>query len=131
MGAKGPSLIDMLQTLTAQKPMDPNGFSTAKLLSKGALCTDCTVLAGKMQVVYENGTAAKTGDGVYLHHAITIDLSKKMNGFVSSCSLTGSFSDMFLKVGGAKGVSTFIGGAVVSYNSQLDQFAIAKTTYPG
>jgi hypothetical protein len=36
--------------------MDPMGFSTMKILPKGAMCQDCTVLAGKMSVVFENGT---------------------------------------------------------------------------
>jgi len=111
---KAPSLLDSFETLTGQKPMDPNGFSTFRVMAKGAMCSDCTVLAGKMQIVYENGTAAKIADGVYLHHAITIDLSKKLQGFVTSCPPTGGFGDLFLKQGGANGLSTFIGGAVVS-----------------
>jgi hypothetical protein len=108
-------LKDAFNTLLAIKPMDPNGFSTFKLLTKGAMCTDCTVLAGKMSVVFANGSRADIGSGVYLHHAIAVDLNKKQEGFVTLCPpnvtafgkpLTGSI------------VNTFIGGAVVSTNKQ-------------
>jgi hypothetical protein len=40
-------LKQMFSTILALKPMDPNGFSTMRLLEQGAMCTDCTVLAGK------------------------------------------------------------------------------------
>jgi hypothetical protein len=49
-------IIQSIQTLLSLKPMDPMGFSTMKILPKGAMCQDCTVLAGKMSVVFENGT---------------------------------------------------------------------------
>lgn len=97
------------QTLFALKPMDPNGFSLMKMINPGAMCKDCTVLGGKMSVIFENGTRANIKSGVYLHHAITVDLSKASKGFVSACPP---------KNGVMKGVSAvpgsiFIGGAVV------------------
>jgi hypothetical protein len=50
------AIIQAIQTMLALKPMDPMGFSTMKILPKGAMCQDCTVLAGKMSVLFENGT---------------------------------------------------------------------------
>jgi hypothetical protein len=95
--------------------MDPNGFSITKMMRKGSLCNDCTVLAGKMTVVFENGTRADIGGGVYLHHSVAIDISKKIGGFVSACPPGANAAiNELLKQGGAGGVNTFIGGAVVS-----------------
>lgn len=50
------AIIAAIQTILSMKPMDPMGFSTMKILPKDAMCEDCTVLAGKMSVVFENGT---------------------------------------------------------------------------
>jgi hypothetical protein len=88
--------------------MDPNGFSAIKLLSKGAMCTDCTVLAGKLTVVFENGTRADVSSGVYLHHAITIDLNKQPDGFVTMCPTNVTAFGKPIK---GNIVNTFIGGA--------------------
>jgi hypothetical protein len=74
-----------LEIFTGQKPMDPNGFSTMRILADGAMCTNCTVLTGKMDVVFENGTRADIKSGVYLHHVVTIDLTKQKKNFVSEC----------------------------------------------
>ena len=105
--------INPLDILTGQKPMDPNGFSQMRVLSDGAMCTNCTVLAGKMDVVFENGTRADISGGVYLHHVITIDLTKKNKKWISGCA-GGSAAPK--APGGALGggLNTFIGGAVVS-----------------
>jgi hypothetical protein len=101
------TLTFALQTLFAVKPMDPNGFSAFRML-QDSICKDCTVLAGKMDVIFANGTRAGLSKGVYLHHAITIDLTKPTEGFMSMCGgnkTTGPIS-------GGRGV--FVGGAVVS-----------------
>jgi hypothetical protein len=95
--------------------MDPNGFSINKMMRRGSLCKDCTVLSGKMTVVFENGTRADIGGGVYLHHSVAIDISKSIGGFVSACPLgENAMINDLLKKGGAGGINTFIGGAVVS-----------------
>ena len=100
--------------------MDPNGFSIVKMIKKGALCNDCTVLAGKMTVVFENGTRADISGGVYLHHSIAIDLSKRLGGFVTICPPkdNAALNDM-VKKGGSGGANTIIGGAVVCPSIQL------------
>ena len=74
-----------LEIFTGQKPMDPNGFSTMRILADGAMCKNCTVLAGRMDVVFENGTRADISNGVYLHHVVTIDLTKQKKTFISEC----------------------------------------------
>jgi hypothetical protein len=99
-----------LEILTGQKPMDPNGFSTMRILSNDSFCQDCTVLAGKLDVVFENGTRADISGGVYLHHVITVDLTKNNKKFMSGCAPAQQG-----KAGGnLAGLNTFIGGAVVS-----------------
>jgi hypothetical protein len=95
-----------LSVLTGQKPMDPNGYSMMKSLAANALCKDCTVLAGKMDVVFETGTRADISGGVYLHHVIIIDLSKDEKGFVTNCPANENRSMR-------PQIRTFIGGAVV------------------
>lgn len=44
-------------------------------------CKNCTVLAGKATLFFENGTKAGVDSGVYIHHIVTLDGSKKNNGF--------------------------------------------------
>jgi hypothetical protein len=40
---------------------------------KNTVCKDCTVLAVKMDVVFDNGTRADVSRGVYLHHIIAFN----------------------------------------------------------
>jgi hypothetical protein len=47
--------------------MDPDGRIIA-LTIKDGICQDCTVLAGKSNIVFENGTRAGVHGGVYMHH---------------------------------------------------------------
>ncbi len=47
--------------------MDPDGQIIA-LTIKDGICQDCTVLAGKANIVFENGTRAGVHGGVYMHH---------------------------------------------------------------
>lgn len=110
-----------LSTILAQKPMDPNGFSVTRIFKSGSMCTDCTVLGGKMTVVFENGSRADVERGVYLHHAISIDFDKQQQGWVTPCPKNGSVADTVTKqsVGGI-----FIGGAV-------DDFTQLYTTPDG
>jgi hypothetical protein len=84
------ALTNALDTILAFKPMDPNGFSTMKIFKQGSMCTDCTVLGGKMSVVFENGSRADIGSGVYLHHVVTLDLNKQQQGFVTMCPTNGT-----------------------------------------
>jgi hypothetical protein len=113
--AKTPSLWDAADILMGKAAMDPNGFSAMKLLPKDGMCVDCTILAGKIQVSLEDGKVAKISDGVYLHHAIAVDLNKKIDGFVTMCPTNVQIFGQPIKTGGAGGVNTVIGGAVVSW----------------
>ena len=47
--------------------MDPNGTPFNMFLN-GGFCTDCTILAAQLDVVFDNGTRADIANGVYLHH---------------------------------------------------------------
>jgi hypothetical protein len=43
--------------------MDPNGINVVRRID-GGFCKDCTVLAGKTTIVFENGTRADITKGV-------------------------------------------------------------------
>jgi hypothetical protein len=58
------------------KAMDPSGFNFMHQTREG-VCKNCTVLAVKMDVVFENGTRADVGSGVYLHHIIALNLGER------------------------------------------------------
>jgi hypothetical protein len=64
--------------------MDPNGFPFGKQLD-GGICTNCTVLAAKADVVFANGTRADVSSGVYLHHVISSLAGKTQPQWVSRC----------------------------------------------
>jgi hypothetical protein len=54
------------------KSQDPSGYNVMNQV-KNTVCKDCTVLAVKMDVVFENGTRANVSRGVYLHHIIAFN----------------------------------------------------------
>lgn len=54
--------------------MDPLGFGVLRSISN-EICSDCTVLASQIDVVDEAGTRASIDSGVYLHHALAIDVA--------------------------------------------------------
>ena len=68
-----------------------------------AFCKSCTVLKGHIGLMYMDGTVAtpKNGSGVYIHHILTYDTSKRASNFVSSCAIGGSGISM----GGSKFVT--------------------------
>lgn len=50
--------------------MDPNGFIVSLTVREG-LCTNCTVLAGKADITFDDGARADVSRGVYLHHILS------------------------------------------------------------
>jgi hypothetical protein len=58
--------------------MDPTSVQFNKRLA--GFCKDCTVLSGKATMHFENGTKAGVDSGVYIHHIVTLDASKKNSG---------------------------------------------------
>jgi hypothetical protein len=100
------------------KPMDPNGFTLMKMIT--GFCKDCTVLSEKTDVVFPNGTRASIAGGVYLHHVIAMDISKKEEPFVAMCP--GNITELPAPKGSP--VSGFLGGAV-------DEFTQFYTTPDG
>jgi hypothetical protein len=64
--------------------LDPNGQGFAELISEG-LCTNCTVLAGKTMITFEDGSEAGPRQGVYVHHVVNRDITKPPNLPVSKC----------------------------------------------
>lgn len=59
--------------------MDPNGVQINRALS--GFCSDCTVLYGKAAIFYENGTKAGVLQGVYEHHVVMVDMTKRTMPF--------------------------------------------------
>jgi len=49
-------------------PFDRNGFSLVRSFKKDGLCSNCTVLSAKSDLVHEDGKRADVSTGVYLHH---------------------------------------------------------------
>ena len=70
-------------------------------------CRDCTVLQGKMALEYEDGKPAiptPDGKGVYIHHILTYDITKRSKSFVSCGSglaslLSGGIGSKFIGSG--------------------------------
>jgi hypothetical protein len=91
-------VMDLIAMLAGTKPMDPNGFGFIKRLSSG-ICKDCTVLAGKIRVVSESGTELGIADGVYVHHAVTMDVSKSVNDYIAGCGDAASSLSPFIGAG--------------------------------
>ena len=48
-------------------------------------CKNCTVLKGHVGIENMDGTPADPKTGVYIHHILTFDTSKKSKNFVSGC----------------------------------------------
>lgn len=65
--------------------MDPKGQGGLLSYSKG-LCTDCTVLGGHYKLTYADGRQAGPKDGVYIHHIVSSDTSKRGVGVFGSCN---------------------------------------------
>jgi hypothetical protein len=82
------SMWQIFQTFAGLNTMDPNGYTFLKKVTGESVCKDCTVLRGRLQAVYKDGTPANAGNGLYVHHAIFIDVTKKQRLPVSNCGDT-------------------------------------------
>lgn len=66
-------------------PMDREGNVIMRSLKDG-FCSDCTVLAVKTDLIYEDGTRVDISNGVYLHHAVSFNLAwKEMSNWLNLC----------------------------------------------
>jgi hypothetical protein len=119
---------------TALINQDPNGTPFSMMANSG-YCTDCTVLAAQVDVVFENGTRADIVNGVYLHHLVAgmmgnntgkgggswIDMCPKPKGGAKSSGLAGLLGSSLGSALGSGG--SFVGGAVdefVDYFTSVD-----------
>jgi hypothetical protein len=66
--------------------MDEHGQGFFDLISKGICEEDCTVIAGKTGLVFEDGSEAGPAEGIQVHHILTSDLSKYQNQAVALCA---------------------------------------------
>lgn len=69
--------------------MDPKGQSGGGSISKG-LCTSCTLLSGQWGLRYKNGSIASPASGVYIHHMLSFDISKKAHNPITGGSTGGT-----------------------------------------
>jgi hypothetical protein len=86
-------------------------------------CTDCTVLAAKLDLVFENDTRADIVNGVYLHHVIALlvgnTTGKGKSSWVDICpkttalpSAAGQGATLGALSADAVATNSFVGGAV-------------------
>ncbi|KAF2403692.1 hypothetical protein EJ06DRAFT_288207 [Trichodelitschia bisporula] len=72
--------------------MDPNGTPFSRTLD-GGVCTDCTVLAAAIDIVFANGSRADIANGVYLHHLVAQTMGnstgKGKGSWVDACPRAG------------------------------------------
>jgi hypothetical protein len=50
-----------------------------------SFCADCTILSTKFTLTYQNGTAVKNSDEIYLSALLTKDLQKSGADYISPC----------------------------------------------
>lgn len=93
--------------------MDPDGFAFVGQLAEG-VCDDCTVLSGKFDLVFENGTHANIANGVYLHHLSSTIEGKTQPTWVKACPGDPSkqLSNPLAALMTQFKQTTFVGGAV-------------------
>lgn len=66
-------------------PLDGEGAVIMRSLREG-FCTNCTILAIKTDVVNEDESRMDISNGVYLHHAVSIDLGwRQMTNWLAPC----------------------------------------------
>jgi hypothetical protein len=57
-------------------PIDPAGYSAARTYKEG-VCSNCTILKSRTDVVLKDGKRADISEGVYLHHVNNLNLGTK------------------------------------------------------
>lgn len=66
-------------------PQDGEGSIIMRSLKEG-FCSNCTILAIKTDVVNEDGSRMDISNGVYLHHAVSINLGwRQMTNWLAPC----------------------------------------------
>jgi hypothetical protein len=106
----------------------------------GGFCSNCTILAAKADVVFENGTRADIASGVYLHHVVSSLAGKTQPQWISMCPagdlisppagldlsklIPGGLDLGKLDLSKLRGGAGFVGGAV-------DEFTDLYTTRDG
>jgi hypothetical protein len=66
-------------------PLDGEGAVIMRSLKEG-FCSNCTILAIKTDVVNEDESRMDISNGVYLHHAVSIDLGwRQMTNWLAPC----------------------------------------------
>jgi len=66
----------------------------------------CTILAAQVGVVFTDGKPANPSNGIYIHHILTSDSTKRQSNWVSNC---GSPTSPPLNIAGLLGGTAFVG----------------------
>jgi len=66
----------------------------------------CTILAGRVGVVFADGKEANPSTGIYIHHILTSDSTKKQKPWLSNC---GNSNTPALNIAGLLGGTAFVG----------------------
>jgi len=66
----------------------------------------CTILAAKVGVAFTDGKEANPSSGIYIHHILTSDSTKKQSSWLSNC---GSPSTPATNIAGLLGGTAFVG----------------------
>jgi hypothetical protein len=69
---------------------------------QNGLCRNCTVLKGRVMLLDANynPVTVRNNSGVYIHHILTFDTTKRGGGFLSGCSsVTGMMGSKFIGSG--------------------------------
>jgi hypothetical protein len=66
------------------RSMDPNGQAFMNTFSD-SICKNCTILAARSAFAFEDGSDAGPAQGLYIHHVVSRDISKKPTLPLSKC----------------------------------------------
>lgn len=104
---------------------------------QAGLCKECTVLAAKLDAVFENGTRADIKSGVYLHHVVTFNMGQRrmptdfVNQWLDFCPGGGFAEKMGTNVlGVATNINRGRSSSIFGFGS-VDEFKQLYTTPDG
>jgi len=82
-------LMSILQNAVQKSKyaVDPNGQVFTWSIPKTTLCSGCTILQGKVSLVFEDGAPVVVSNGVYIHHIVSTVAGKKTEPFISQCDI--------------------------------------------
>lgn len=96
-----------------------SGQQNWMLSIRDGFCKNCTVLKGHVGIEELDGTVADPKTGVYIHHILTFDVTKKSKSFVTGCS------------GGLAGAVSMMGSKFIGSGEDNNNVAVWYTARDG